>query len=227
MIPLILGKLILGLVGAVQPPVGEPWPEPSPDPGTVVPAPPPAESPPVEPLRGEPPSVEPPPTPAVASAPREPAATPPDRPALLRPTGRNHFFTLLVGGSRFLRGGNPEIANLDFKVEAAFGAHGKVRKNLGGALVAQLRSSYPFNGFTIGPRLQWDVPIVPEYAIYFNANITLGYRVLFTQKGDGTGTNPYEATVLHAGVGALGFGVSTIVAEQRWARATTPGHGRG
>lgn len=206
----LLGQLALGLV------VSQPQPAP-PDPGVVA-APPPAEPGDSAASSPQPPDESPPgdpPTPA-PSAPREPAAAPPPPagPALLRPTDRNHFFTLLVGGSRFLRGGSPETSNVDFKIDAAFGAHGKRRKTVGGALVAQLRSSYPFNGFTIGPRLQWDVPIVPTHAIFFHANITAGYRVLFTRKGDAIDDPGFERTVRHAGVGALGFGVSTIVGER-------------
>lgn len=213
----LAGKLTLSFTGAVQAPVSEPPPTLPPD-GVVVPAPPPstASPPPVEPTA---------PAPAVSreDVQRElddarPAVPPPTlRPVLLRRTDKRFFFSLFVGGSKSLRGGYAYFPGMDFKLEAAIGGHGKVSRNLAGAGVLQVRSTFPLTYVTLAPRLQWDVPIVPEYAIYFTTNFTAGYRMLIASDG-GPIVDDYGLSsgpeVYHGVMSALGFGVSTIVAER-------------
>lgn len=214
----LAGKLTLSFTGAVQAPVSEPPPTSPPD-DVVVPAPPASAASSTPPAPLEPTA----PAPAVRSADSEldSAPTPPPptlRPLLLRRTDRRFFFSLFVGGSKALRGGAyGYLPGMDFKLEAAIGGHGSVNRQLAGAGVLQVRSTFPLTYVTLGPRLQWDVPLVPEYAIYFTTNLTAGYRMLISSDigkivdGYGLDRGP---SIYHGAMGALGFGVSTIVAER-------------
>lgn len=218
----LAGKLTLSFTGAVQVPVTEPPPTLPPEGAVVVPAPPPAAPPATTP----PPAVDPfPAAPAISSAEmrrevddagrssRTPA--PVVRPSLLRATEKRHFFSLFVGGSRSLRGGYAYFPGTDFKLEAAIGGHGRNYPRLAGAAVLQVRSGYPLTSFTFAPRLQWDVPILPEYAIYLTTTLTAGYRFSSYAGGgiDDYG-DPGSNIVAHGGVAAVGFGASTIVGER-------------
>lgn len=219
----LAGKLTLSFTGAVQVPVSEPPPTLPPEGAVVVPAPPAAAAP----TTTVPPPVDPfPAAPAISSAEmrrevddakRSSPPAPVARPSLLRATEKRHFFSLFVGGSKSLRGGYAYFPGMDFKLEAAIGGHGRNRPNLAGAAVLQVRSGYPLTSFTFAPRLQWDVPILPEYAIYLTTTLTAGYR-FSSYAGGGVIVEAYGSPgsniVAHGGVAAVGFGASTIVGER-------------
>ncbi len=203
-------------------------PEPSAEPesttpsedGEAVPPDPSSES-----LGATPPPVEEPSP--VLSTPFEPSAptvapfdderplssspTGPTKPTLFRETDKKYFFNLFVGGSRNFRGYYNYTGGMDFKSEVAIGG-GTPGMRIGGAAVIQVSSGFPLNTFTIAPRLQLNRQIVPDYAFYFTTTLSLGYRAsMYSSYGifQGLG-NVYQ----HSGVGAVGWGVSAIVADR-------------
>jgi hypothetical protein len=220
----VAGSLALSFTGAAQSAAPAPPPATTAAPAEpVVPAPPPATPPPAtapaDPLTSAPPMTPPPSQEATAAEVRE-SLEPKDgdgektvtRKPILRPTDKRFFFTLLVGGTKALLGGYNYFPGADFKLEAAIGGHGRVRKQLGGAAVLQLKTGAPFSSFTVAPRVQWDKQIVPEYAIYLNTTLMAGYRL--TTYGAYGPLLGLVGGAYHGGVVGVGWGASMIVAER-------------
>lgn len=177
-------------VGTTAPPVSEPAVEPDPVPAPVI----------TDPIDTE-----------------EPAPAPKPPKSLVATTDKRFFFNLFVGGHRRFRGAYAYFPGMDFKTELAIGGHGK-RPNeesgrwVGGAAVLQVSTGFPFNSFTLAPRLQIDRQILPDYAFYFTTTLTFGYRAT-TYAGYGIFQGLGEVYT-HSAMGAVGWGVSAIVAER-------------
>ena len=191
-------------------------PESTDDPSSGEAAPP-------QPETTAPPQPEPVATPAPATTeppveyddvevPEVPEAPAPKRVNLLAPTDKRFFFDLFVGGSRSLRGGYYSyFPGMDFKIEATIGGHGKKRDTLAGAAVVQLNYGGFLNSMTVGPRIQWDKPIVPSHALYMHTNLTLAYRA--TTYGY-YGLLLGLPSALHSALFGVGWGVKAIVADR-------------
>jgi hypothetical protein len=131
---------------------------------------------------------------------------------LLRPNTKSLMFSLFVGGSRALRGGYSYFGTTDFKSELAIGGHDR-RFRKGGFAVLQITSGFPFSTFTLAPRLSLNRQIVPDHAIYFTTNLTLGYRAT-SYGGYGVILGPILGGAIHSAVMGVSWGASTIIGER-------------
>ena len=184
-----------GTTGTPPPPIAEPGPEPEPAPKTT-------------PSAHDPFAVELPPGLHGTGL----HGTTKRRPPLLGKTDKRFYFGLFAGGSRRLRGGYSYFPGTDFKSELVFGGYGKNNDRVSGAAVIQVGAGFPFNTFTVAPRVQFNRPLLPDYAIYMTTTLTLGYRAT-SYSGYGVFQGLAEA-YSHAVVGAVGWGASSIIAER-------------
>jgi hypothetical protein len=132
---------------------------------------------------------------------------------LLAPSDKRFFFDLFAGGTKALRGGYSYgyFSSTDFKIEGAIGGHSKARPTLGGAAVLQTSFGL-LKTITVGPRVQWDKPLVPTHALFSQVTLSLAYRAaVLGYYGfiDGFANGTY-----HSALFGVGWGVRAIVADR-------------
>lgn len=139
-----------------------------------------------------------------------------DSGGVLPPSDKRFFFELFAGGTKALRGNYPSYyggSSMDFKLEGAVGGHFKGRPELGGSAFFQA-SFGTINTLTIGPRFQWDKPLLDSHAIFSHTNLMLAYRAAALDYYSYGFFGDFVAGTYHAGMFGVGWGLRAIVADR-------------